>query len=126
MKKILVKKISGADIDALASNSIKEVILSEVKYPTITYNAETKEIVFGNLKYSLVSIFTTEEIAEFINEKNHEGLKDNFLKVEDCGEYFEVTDFETLEEYRIFIDGEVENGVLHTNGKVESNTLIIE
>ena len=52
-------------------------------------------------------------------------LKATYQKVEDCGEYFEVTEYEPTD-YLVEIDGKVENGVLHTNGKVESNTLIID
>lgn len=124
MKKIIFKKISDAEIQALASNSIKEVVLCETTFtrPVVTHKPETKEIVFGEFKYSLVSIYTTAEIAEFINDKSRELLSTTYRKVEDCGEYFEITEYEP-EDYIAEINGEVENGVLHTSGSVTDDVL---
>ena len=119
MKTMLFKKITDAEIQALASNSIKEVILCETTTtrPVVTHNPETKEIVFGAFKYSLVSIFTTEEIAESINDRTHNMLKATYQKVEDCGEYFEVSEFEPTD-YLVEI-----NSVLHTFGNVTDGAL---
>lgn len=122
MKKNIFRKIKASDIDALVNNSNKEVILCETTTtrPVVTYNAETKEIVFG-AKYP-VDFFTYEEIAENINDKSRNMLKATYQKVEDCGEYFEVTEYEPTD-YLVEIDGEVENGVLHTSGTVKDGVL---
>lgn len=124
MKKIEFKKITDAEIQALASNSIKEVILCETTttHPVVTHKPETKEIVFGAFKYSLVSIYTTADIAEFINDKTRNMLKATYQKVEDCGEYFEVTEYEPTD-YLVEIDGKVVNDVLHTSGDVTDGVL---
>jgi hypothetical protein len=122
MKKMIFKKISDAEIQALVNNSIKEVILCETTTtrPVVTYNAETKEIVFG-YKYPAY-FFTYEEIAENINDTSRKLLSTTYQKVEDCGEYFEVTEYEPTD-YLVEIDGEVENGVLHASGTVTDGVL---
>ena len=74
MKKIFIKKITDAEIQALVNNSIKEVILCETTTtrPVVTYNDETKEIVFG-YKYPAY-FFTYEELAENINDTSRKLL----------------------------------------------------
>lgn len=122
MKKIIVKKITDAEIQALVNNSIKEVILCETTTirPVVTYDAETKEIVFG-YKYPAY-FFTYEELAENINDTSRKLLSTTYQKVEDCGEYFEVIEYEPTD-YLVEIDGKVENGVLHTSGTVKDGVL---
>ena len=122
MKKHIVKKISDAEIQALVSNSIKEVILCKTTTtrPVVTYNAETKEIVFG-YKYPAY-FFTYEELAETINDTSRKLLSTTYQKVEDCGEYFEVTEYEPAD-YLVEIDGVVTDGVLHTSGTVKEGVL---
>lgn len=122
MKNLIFKKISDAEIQALVNNSIKEVILCETTTtrPVVTYNAETKEIVFG-YKYP-VYFFTYEELAETINDTSRKLLSTTYQKVEDCGEYFEVTEYEPTD-YLVEIDGEVTYGVLHTSGTVKDGVL---
>ena len=104
MKKIKIKKFKAFEIDALVNNSNKEVILCETTTtrPVVTYDAETKEIVFGS-KHP-VDFFTYEEIAENINDKTRNMLKATYQKVEDCGEYFEVTEYEPTDNI-VEIDG---------------------
>lgn len=122
MKKSIIKKITDAEIQALVNNSIKEVILCETTTtrPVVTYNAETKEIVFG-YKYPAY-FFTYEELAENINDTSRKLLSTTYQKVEDCGEYFEVTEYEPTD-YLVEIDGKVVNDVLHTSGDVTDGVL---
>ena len=53
-------------------------------------------------------------------------IEDYIRKIYLNEEYEDILYMPEPEDYLVEIDGEVENGVLHTNGKVESNTLIIE
>lgn len=105
MKKIKIGKIKPFEIDALVNNLFDVVILCKTTTtrPVVTYDAETKTVVFGASKHP-VDFFTYEEIAENINDKTRNMLKATYQKVEDCGEYFEVTEYEPTDNI-VEIDG---------------------